>query len=114
MIPIIGLIVGLLIGVFLPTGIIPAAFSIYVVVIILSIFNSVLGAISANFRGRFDMKLFWSGLLGNTALAMLMTFIGDRFGVQLYLAAVFAFGIRIFTNFAVIRRKLFSLDENKE
>jgi len=112
-IPIIGLIVGLLVGIFLPYRI-PAGFSIYIVVIILSVLNSVFGAVSSNLRGRFDMKLFWSGLLGNTALAMLMTFIGDQFGVQLYLAAVFTFGVRIFSNFAVIRRKLFSLDENKE
>ena len=106
MIPLIGLIIGLLIGVFIPMKI-PGEYSVYVVVSILSVLDSVIGAAAANLRGKFDMKLFWSGVLGNTALAVLLTFIGDKFGVQLYLAAVFAFGNRVFTNYAIIRRRLF-------
>ena len=106
MIPLIGLILGLLIGVILPLYIGPE-YSTYIVVGILAVVSSVFGAAAANLRGKFDMKLFLSGVLGNTALAMLLTFIGEKFGVQLYLAAVFAFGNRIFINFAVIRRRLF-------
>lgn len=106
MIPVIGLIIGLLVGIFVPYKI-PAEYTVYIVVGILAVTDSVFGAAAANLRGRFDMKLFWSGILGNTALAMLLTFVGDKFGAQLYLAAVFAFGNRIFTNFAIIRRMLF-------
>ncbi|WP_369323972.1 DUF1290 domain-containing protein [Methanosarcina mazei] len=33
---------------------------------------------------------------------------GDRLGVPLYYAAIFAFGGRLFQNFAIIRRYLFN------
>ena len=35
-----------------------------------------------------------------------MAFIGDKMGIQLYMAAIFAFGTRLFANFATIRRLL--------
>ncbi|MHB8062322.1 MAG: DUF1290 domain-containing protein, partial [Ruminiclostridium sp.] len=31
-------------------------------------------------------------------------YIGDKLGIQIYLAAIFAFGNRLFLNFALIRR----------
>jgi len=113
LIPLIGLIIGLLIGIFVPYKI-PVEYSTYIVVGILAIVDSVLGASVANLRGKFDMKLFWSGILGNAALAMLLTFIGDKFDVQLYLAPVFAFANRIFTNFAIVRKKIFLKKDNDE
>ncbi|MCL5942680.1 MAG: small basic family protein, partial [Actinobacteria bacterium] len=36
-----------------------------------------------------------------------ITFCGDRLGVNLYLAAVIAFGVRLFQNLAIIRRLVF-------
>ena len=52
----------------------------------------------------FNDRLFISGFVTNTILAALITFLGDRLGVNLYLAAVVAFGVRLFQNLAVIRR----------
>ena len=52
----------------------------------------------------FDDRLFITGFLSNTMLAVLITFMGDRLGVSLYLAAVIAFGVRLFRNLAIIRR----------
>jgi small basic protein len=46
-----------------------------------------------------------TGLLANALLAGLLTFIGDRLGVELYLAAIVAFGVRLFDNLARIRRR---------
>jgi small basic protein len=37
-------------------------------------------------------------------VAVLLTFIGDRLGVDLYLVALITFGPRIFNNVALIRR----------
>ncbi|MDA8229457.1 MAG: small basic family protein, partial [Desulfitobacterium hafniense] len=36
--------------------------------------------------------------------AGLLAYVGDRIGVDLYLAAVVAFGVRLFQNLAIIRR----------
>lgn len=41
-------------------------------------------------------------------MAALIVYIGDRIGVsELYLAAVVAFGVRLFNNLAIIRRIFF-------
>ena len=40
----------------------------------------------------------------NTTVAVLLTFIGDRLGLDLYLVALITFGLRIFQNVALIRR----------
>lgn len=105
MIPIIGLIIGLIAGIFLP-GQIPAEYSTYVAVGILAALDSVLGGGVASIEKRFDLRIFLSGFLGNTVLAMLLAFVGDKMGIPLYMAAIFAFGTRLFQNFASIRRLL--------
>jgi len=40
----------------------------------------------------------------NMALAGGLTFVGDKIGVDLSIAAIVAFGVRIFNNLASIRR----------
>lgn len=105
MIPIIGLIIGLIAGIFLP-GQIPADYSMYVAVGILAALDSVLGGGVASLEKRFDLRIFLSGFLGNAVLAMLLAFVGDKMGIPLYMAAIFAFGTRLFQNFASIRRLL--------
>ena len=37
-------------------------------------------------------------------MAVILTFIGDRLSIDLYLVALITFGIRIFNNVALIRR----------
>ena len=103
MLAIIGLILGLVIGLFLNVEI-PQAYSTYVGVGILACFDSIVGALAANMQKKFELKLFVSGLLGNSVIAIVLAALGDQLGIQLYLAAVFAFGNRIFINFSIIRR----------
>lgn len=105
MIPILGLIIGLILGIFLP-GEIPAEYSTYVAVGILATLDSVMGGGVASLEQRFNLKMFISGFLGNVFLAVLLSFIGDKMGIPLYMAAIFAFGTRLFANFAAIRRLL--------
>lgn len=114
MLALLGLIIGLVIGLFLNVDI-PQAYSIYVGVGILACFDSIIGALAANMQGKFNIKLFISGLLGNSIIAVALAALGDQLGIQLYLAAVFAFGNRIFINFSIIRRLwLYSLDNIKK
>ncbi|NLC69695.1 MAG: small basic family protein [Clostridiaceae bacterium] len=103
MIPIIGLIAGIILGMFIPYNI-PKQYSNYVAVAILAALDSVFGGIAAAVQDKFNMKIFLSGFFGNAMLAAGLAYIGDQLGIQLYLAAVFAFGNRIFLNFAIIRR----------
>jgi small basic protein len=111
--PIIGLIAGVLIGVFIPINI-PSQYSTYVAVAILAALDSVFGGIAATMQKKFEMKIFLSGFFGNALLAAGLAYIGDKLGIQIYLAAIFAFGNRLFLNFAIIRRFLLNKYSKKD
>lgn len=101
--PIIGLLVGIIIGsLFYIT--IPAQYSRYTAMAILAASDSILGAARAQLEGQYDNKVFVSGFCINALLAGFLTFVGDRLGVELYYAAIVAFGVRLFNNLAIIRR----------
>ncbi len=103
MIPVFGLIAGILIGIFIPYNI-SYQYSNYVAVAILAALDSVFGGMAATLQGKFNIKVFLSGFFGNALLAAGLAYIGDQLGIQIYLAAIFAFGNRLFLNFAIIRR----------
>lgn len=87
---------------------VPAALLTYVGVAVLAAFDSCLGGIRASLERTFNDRVFVFGFLTNTLLAGFIVFIGDRIGVrELYLAAVVAFGIRLFDNLGTVRRLLF-------
>lgn len=113
MLALLGLIIGLIVGLFINFEI-PAAYSTYVGVGILACFDSIVGALSANMQKRFNIKLFLSGLMGNTIIAVGLTALGEQLGIPIYLAAVFAFGNRIFVNFSIIRRLWLHKIENQK
>lgn len=103
--PILGLILGLAIGWFSPFTV-PVEYSKYLSVAILAALDSVLGGLRAAQEDHFDSTVFLTGFFTNILLAGLLAYIGDRIGVDLYLAAVVAFGVRLFNNLAIIRRHL--------
>ena len=106
--PILGLILGLSIGYFSPFSV-PVIYAKYLSVAMLAALDSVLGGIRAAQEGTFEEKVFLTGFFSNMLLAAFLAYIGDRIGVDLYLAAVVAFGVRLFQNLAVIRRHLLKI-----
>lgn len=102
---IIGLILGLLIGFYSPVTV-PVAYAPYVSIAILAALDSVFGGLRSIEEDNFDENIFITGFFSNALLAGFLAYFGDRLGVPLYLAAIFAFGVRIFQNLAIIRRKL--------
>lgn len=101
--PLVGLILGVILGIFFPFNV-PLVYSAYLSVAILAALDSVFGGIKAFLEDNFDSDIFITGFFGNAILAALLAYIGDRLGVPIYLAAVVAFGTRLFRNFAFIRR----------
>lgn len=85
---------------------VPGEYSRYTAMAILAAFDSVVGAIRAELDGEFDNYVFLTGFFVNIILAGSLTYLGDRLGVELYMAAIVAFGVRIFNNLALIRRQL--------
>jgi small basic protein len=101
--PIMGLVIGVIIG--LLTDIrIPEEYSNYLSIAILAALDTLFGGIRAQLQNIYDEKVFVSGFFFNIVLAASLAFLGVHLGVDLYLAAVFAFGVRLFQNIAVIRR----------
>ena len=105
MLLVISTLIGALMGIFMPITI-PVKYSIYVAVAILAALDTVCGGFVASLEKKFDLAIFLSGFFLNAILAALLTFIGEKIGIQLYLAAIFAFGNRLFLNFGKIRRML--------
>jgi small basic protein len=97
-----GLLAGIVIGIMSPLNI-PIEFVRYTAVGILGISDSILGAVKADLQGRYNITIFISGLIFNMILAVLITYIGDRLGLDLYLAVLVVFTLRIFANIGTIR-----------
>jgi len=102
---VLGLVLGMAFGFNIPY-IIPLAYSKYMSVAILAALDSVFGGIRSVMEDHFDSTVFITGFFSNTLLAAGLAFIGERLGIDLYLAAVVAFGVRLFQNLAIIRRYL--------
>lgn len=104
---ILGLILGVSLG--LLTDIrIPPEYANYLSIAVLAALDTLFGGIRAHLQQVYDDKVFVSGFFFNIMLAAGLAFLGVHLGVDLYLAAIFAFGVRLFQNIAVIRRILLS------
>ena len=103
LLPLAGLLVGVLLGLVLNVNV-SFEFARYSAVAILAALDSVLGAVRAELDGVYDNRIFISGFVTNAIVAVLLTFVGDRLGLDLYLVALITFGLRIFQNVALIRR----------
>lgn len=99
---VIGCILGAIIGMNVP--IIPYTYSSYLAISIVAALDSVFGGILSSLKGNFDFKIFVSGFFGNAILSILLTFLGEKLNVDIYLAAIVVFVGRMFTNLAIIRR----------
>lgn len=113
MLELIGLAAGLALGIFFPLEI-PATLTLYVGVGLLAALDSALGGVRARLRQDFRMSIFLSGILGNALIAVFLTWLGEKMGVPLYLAAVVAFGTRMFQNFGEIRRELLTSGQKRD
>lgn len=103
--PIIGLLLGIFLGYYFPLAL-PVTYAKYMSVAVLAALDSVFGGIRAAMEKKYDNSVFISGFFSNTLLAATLAYLGERLGVELYTAAVFAFGVRLFQNIAIIRRQL--------
>ena len=96
-------VIGVLIGLYSPLTI-PIGFARYTAVALLAGLDSIFGAFKAHIARTYEPRVFVTGLVTNMALAGGLTFVGDKIGVDLSIAAIVAFGVRIFNNLASIRR----------
>lgn len=98
----LGCVIGAIIGSFAP--IISYTYSEYLAIAIIAALDTIFGGVVASIKKNFNLGVFISGFLGNAILSILLTYLGSRLNVDIYLAAIFVFVGRIFLNLGVIRR----------
>ena len=99
---IIACILGVAVGLNAP--IISYTYSSYLAIAIIVALDSVFGGVASVINKKFDMKIFISGFFGNAVLAILLTVLGEKLNVDIYLAAIVVFVGRMFNNLGIIRR----------
>ena len=102
LIMIIACILGVAVGLNAP--IISYTYSSYLAIAIIAALDSVFGGVASVINKRFDMKIFISGFFGNAILAILLTVLGEKLNIDIYLAAIVVFVGRMFNNLGTIRR----------
>lgn len=107
MIPVLGLIIGVVLGLVLEPSL-PQVLQPYLPIAIVAAMDALFGAFRAYLDGNFTDRVFVISFISNVLIAALIVFIGDQIGVgaQLSTGVVVVLGIRIFTNAAAIRRAL--------
>ena len=99
---IVGCILGAILGMNAP--IISYTYSTYLAIAVIAALDSVFGGISSVLKKTFDLKIFLSGFFINSILSILLTVLGQKLNVDIYLATIFVFVSRMFNNLTIIRR----------
>jgi small basic protein len=99
---IIACILGAIVGLNAPM--VSYTYSSYLAIAIIAALDSVFGGIASVINKKFDMKIFISGFFGNGILAILLTVLGEKLNIDIYLAAIVVFVWRMFLNLGIIRR----------
>ena len=108
---ILGIILGVVVGIALPT--IPYTASKFLAIAIVAALDSVLGGAASRINKKFNAGVFVSGFFINAILAILLTYLGERLNVDIYLATIIVFVGRIFNNLGIIRRHYITLVSDK-
>lgn len=107
MIPMIGLVVGIVLGLAVaPT--VPLWLEPYLPIAVIAALDAVFGGVRAALEAAFNDKVFVVSVLSNVLVAAVIVFIGNQLGVgsQLSTGVVVVLGLRIFSNVSAIRRHL--------
>lgn len=102
LIMIVACVLGAVVGLNVPM--ISYTYSSYLAIAIIAALDSVFGGIASVINKRFNMAIFISGFFGNAILAILLTVLGEKLNIDIYLAAIVVFVGRMFSNLGIIRR----------
>lgn len=98
----IGCILGAVLGINAP--VISYTYSIFLAIGVVAALDSVFGGIASVLNKNFNLKIFISGFFCNSILSILLTYLGQRLNIDIYLAALIVFVQRMFLNLTIIRR----------
>lgn len=77
-------------------------YAVYISLAILAIINSIFNMLNENLTGELTAIKSFVFLGIDLAFALLLGYVGEKLGLPIYLAAVFAFGNNIYKNLKII------------
>lgn len=99
-----GILVGIILGITFGFAI-PIEYTKYSAILIVGVMDALFGAVKADItKDDYNITIFLTGLLFNIILALLITLMGEKMGLELYLAVAVVFIFRIFSNLGIVRR----------
>lgn len=102
----IGILTGILIGIGIDFTI-PIELVKYTAVTIIGVLDTLFSALKLDVQNKEqDYITFLSGFIFNIILALGITLLGEKLGLDLYLAATVVFTFRIFSNLGMIQNTL--------
>ncbi len=99
----VGIVLGAIVGLYLPVSIPPAAAPFLAVAVVASL-DAIVGAAKARQEGNFLGIDFVEEWVTSLVVALTLTFLGERLNVRLYYAVAAALSMRVFHNFSRLRR----------
>ena len=108
MIAAIGLLLGIVVGLFVHPDV-PLWLEPYLPIAVVAALDAVFGAVRALLDDVFNDRVFVVSFVSNVVIAGVLVFLGDQLGVgaQISTGVVVVLAMRIFANAAAIRRHLF-------
>lgn len=98
-----GIVIGVLIGSLSRFGIyIDSKYSIYMLLLILAVTNSIFTLITKKNIDNFKISYCFIYIFIDIIIAVGIGFLSDKLGLPLYLAAIFAFGNNIYKNLSLL------------
>lgn len=110
----LGTLLGIIIGLSVQFTI-PIEYIKYTAVVIIGILDALFGGIKGEMtKEEYDPIIFITGLTANIILALGITLLGEKLGLDLYLAVTVVFIFRIFSNLAIFRRAMLGILTKKK
>lgn len=104
---IVGIILGVIVGLVAPLQL-PVEYSQYLAVIVLTLLDSLIGAIRSQAEHRYNLVEFLAGLLFYALFAVFIVYLGEKMHIDLYLGLVVVYVFRIMQNVGILREYYFA------
>ncbi|MEL7647783.1 MAG: DUF1290 domain-containing protein [Sedimentibacter sp.] len=96
-----GLAIGVVAGLNLNLAYNPE-YAVYISLAVLALLNSIFNMVSDNLKSELTSVKSVSYLVSDLAFAMVLGYVGEKLGLPVYLAAVFAFGNNIYNKLGIM------------
>ncbi len=106
LLPMLALLIGIGLAMLLHVSPLGGIEGLYVAVACMAGLDTICGGLRSGLEGKYTNDVFFSGFVSNIVISFGLAWLGDKIGINLFLAVALVLGARIFTNLSLIRRYL--------